>query len=421
MMVRGSLVVAVLVVVVGCSGAHKTSTQSAGPSVVAGIPLVGVSSAVLRDCQSAADWLGYAVPCPQVLPLGSQPTPLPCVVTHCRRFIAPGTATAAGVRWAFGSIDFPTSLRVGHLVIQASPRPEDVAPFIYVKPVSGYAGVVHVVRTLRVGSRGYQVVLVPHTDGGAFAGHTVLVWTAHGHTYGLGFHQHDAGALALDVAVVRSLLLVGPTPGVSHPAPWEIAPAGSGLRLSHSPGQRLVAGVELASAPSAEHADCRRAALQVGFPVPCPALLPVGSRPSRALCMGFDWTAYETVGCGALATWAAGAIDFPIPHAPAGRLYLLAAVRALTPRTFLSDAIRLLQPQLPERESVTALGGYRGVVVSRSTGGTFGDATFLVWEHRVTGPLGGTYTYGLGMHGHGATIQALLAALRKHTSVVSGS
>ena len=245
------------------------------------------------------------------------------------------------------------------------------------------------------------MVLVPHTDGGAFAGHTVLVWTAHGHTYGLGFHQHDAGALALDVAVVRSLVLVGPTPGVTHPTPWEIAPAGIGLRSSHSPGQRLVAGVELASAPSAEHADCRRAALQVGFPVPCPALLPVGSRPSRALCMGFDWTAYETAGCGPLATWATGSIDFPIPHAPAGRVFLLAAVGALTPRTLLSEAVRLLQPQRPGRESVTVLGGHPWVVVSRSTGGTFGDATFLVWEHRVTGPLGGTYTYGLGMHGHG--------------------
>ncbi len=388
--------------------------------VVAGIPLVGVSSTVRRDCQSAADWLGYAVPCPQVLPLGSQPTPLSCVVTDCRRFIAPGTFSAAGVRWAFGSIDFPTSLRVGHLVIQASPRQEDIAPFIYIKPVSGITGVVHVVRRLRVGSRDYKVVLVPHTGGTAFAGHTVLVWTAHGHTYGLGFHQHDAGALALDIAVARSLVLVGPTPGVSHPAPWEIAPPGSGLRLSHSPGQRLVAGVELASAPSAEHADCRRAALQVGFPVPCPALLPVGSRPSRALCMGFDWTAYETEGCGALGTWATGAIDFPIPHAPAGRVFLLAAVGALTPRRLLSEAVGLLQPQRPGRESVIVLGGHPWVVVSRSTGGTFGDATFLVWEHHVTGPLGGTYTYGLGMHGHGATIQALLAALRKHTPIVNG-
>jgi hypothetical protein len=100
-------------------------------------------------------------------------------------------------------------------------------------------------------------------------------------------------------------------------------------------------------------------------------------------------------------------------------VFLLAAVGALTPRRLLSEAIRLLQPQLPGRESVTVL-GYRWVVVSRSTGGTFGDATFLVWEHRVTGPLGGTYTYGLGIHGHGATIQALLAALRKHTPIVSG-
>ena len=298
--------------------------------------------------------------------------------------------------------------------------PEDIASFIYGKPVSGITGVVHVVRTLRVGSRDYKVVLVPHTNGSAYAGHTVLVWTAHGHTYGLGFHQHDAGALALDIAVGRSLVLVGPTPGVSHPAPWEIAPAGSGLRPSPSAGQRLVAGVELASAPSAEDADCRRAALNVGFPVPCPALLPVGSRPSRALCMSFDWTAYETAGCGALATWATGSIDFPIPHAPAGRVFLLAAVGALTPRTFLSDAVRLVQPQRPGRESETVLGGDRWVVVPPSTGGTFGNATFLVWEHRVTGPLGGTYTYGLGMHGHGATIQTLLAALRKHTTIVNG-
>ena len=99
---------------------------------------------------------------------------------------------------------------------------------------------------------------------------------------------------------------------------------------------------------------------------------------------------------------------------------MLAAVGALAPRRLLSEAVGLLQPQRPGRESVIVLGGHPWVVVSRSTGGTFGDATFLVWEHRLTGPLGGTYTYGLGMHGHGATIQALLAALRKHTPIVNG-
>ncbi len=277
-----------------------------------------------------------------------------------------------------------------------------------------------VVRTLRVRNQTFEVVLVPHASGGAFAGHTVLVWTTRGRTYGLGFHQHDAGALALDIAVVRSLVLVGPAPGVTHPTPWEVVPADRRLRASHAPGQRLVAGVELAPPPAAERADCRRAALQVGFPVPCPTLLPVGSRPSRAACVGFDWTAYEIEGCGPLTRWATGAIDYPIPHALPGRVLLLAAVGALSPRGLLTDAIRLLQPKLRPRETLMVQRGYSWVVVTRSTGATFGDATFLVWTHHITGPLGGTYTYALGILGQGATTQTLLAALRNRTAIVSG-
>ena len=137
--------------------------------------------------------------------------------------------------------------------------------------------------------------------------------------------------------------------------------------------------------------------------------------------MGIDWTAYDIEGCGPLWRWATGAIDYPTPHGPPGRMFLLAAVGALSPRVLIADAIRLLQPKLQVRENVRMQRGSGWVVVSQSTGGIFGGATFLVWTHRITGPLGGNYTYGLGIHGHGATIQALLAALRNHTPIVSGA
>jgi hypothetical protein len=57
------------------------------------------------------------------------------------------------------------------------------------------------------------VYVPPRTnDGSAFARHVVLIWTVHGHTYGLGFHNEDGlrETLDLDVALAREVKLVAP-------------------------------------------------------------------------------------------------------------------------------------------------------------------------------------------------------------------
>jgi len=49
-------------------------------------------------------------------------------------------------------------------------------------------------------------------DGSAFAHHVVLVWSAAGHTYGVGFHNLRGirQTLRLDEELVRHIMLVGP-------------------------------------------------------------------------------------------------------------------------------------------------------------------------------------------------------------------
>ncbi len=58
-----------------------------------------------------------------------------------------------------------------------------------------------------------EVYVSPSTnDGSAFAGHVVLIWTAGGHTYGVGFHAFHGieNALALDLELARAVKLVRP-------------------------------------------------------------------------------------------------------------------------------------------------------------------------------------------------------------------
>jgi hypothetical protein len=57
-----------------------------------------------------------------------------------------------------------------------------------------------------------RAVYVPPTTnaGSSFADHVVLIWTARGHTYGVGFHKVRGiqQTLELDAALARSIELV---------------------------------------------------------------------------------------------------------------------------------------------------------------------------------------------------------------------
>jgi hypothetical protein len=69
-------------------------------------------------------------------------------------------------------------------------------------------------RALTINGRRMRAVYVsPATnDGSAFMQHVVLIWSACGHSYGVGFHAVDGSdkALALDVELARGIRLVGP-------------------------------------------------------------------------------------------------------------------------------------------------------------------------------------------------------------------
>jgi hypothetical protein len=101
-----------------------------------------------------------------------------------------------------------------HLVLQASPEPvRSLARMIH--GPGWYPGAsVDPLGTVRVGKWTMREVYVdPATNqGSVFSGHLVLVWTAGGHTYAIGFHldssRHETQVL--NETAARSVSLVPP-------------------------------------------------------------------------------------------------------------------------------------------------------------------------------------------------------------------
>ncbi len=151
---------------------------------------------LLRECSATARVVGYAVPCPMKIPKG----------LGLGGVIGPAEGSWRG--WAVGS----TAVGVHHLVMTASPRPlRD-----YAKVVNGpawYRGQrVDPIAWVRIRGVRMRAVFVPPAtnDGSAFMHHVVLIWTAGGHTYGVGFHAVGSieQTLLLDVALARHIRLV---------------------------------------------------------------------------------------------------------------------------------------------------------------------------------------------------------------------
>jgi hypothetical protein len=236
---RRAATLAVLMVVlgiVGCSDPHAprtrvrtglSQTNPHGPGMatsaavserVASVPLARVTSVVTRECQQTADAVGYAVPCPTLLPVGMTATPpLPkcsfAIIAEADSPACPGDPQVQ--RWIFGTsqVNKPGSGKATfqHLVLWAAPQVETNPA----RAVDGPA-----VYPERVLPRGHVLVdgiirrwyLVPLGNPSAFRGHLVLIWTALGHTYVYGYHVSDtiAMARALDLDLVRHLKIVEP-------------------------------------------------------------------------------------------------------------------------------------------------------------------------------------------------------------------
>jgi hypothetical protein len=192
----------------GCAGSegHRAATTAEQTPT-----LIPASDALRAQCLATAQRVGYAVPCPTRVPRG-----LTATAGHhgCNlEIIGAGGLEHCSSRWrgwVVGSSDTANQ----HLVIIAS-------PFVvqnYAKAVNGpawYSGArVRPLRWLRINNWRVRAIFVPPAtnDGSAFASHVVLVWTARGHTYAVGFHavRGIQRALSLDVALARGIKLVGP-------------------------------------------------------------------------------------------------------------------------------------------------------------------------------------------------------------------
>ncbi len=201
----------------GAVGRPAAQHQRRVVTVVAAVPFVHVSAEVTGECQTTADAVGYAVPCPELLPAGMSPTE---PVHGCRfAFVAEvGWAGCSDVRpdgWFFGSSDVggknAGAAGFQHFVVFGAPRvvrqPARAidGPAVYPQGVQSRG-------KLQIKGKTMRWYFVPPDNPSAFRGHLVLVWTQNGHTYSYGFHitGTTGAARALDLEVLEHLNIVSP-------------------------------------------------------------------------------------------------------------------------------------------------------------------------------------------------------------------
>jgi hypothetical protein len=184
---------------------------------VASVPFTVALSGVRSECRATADAVGYTVPCPTRLPVGMTATsPQP----GCRfAIIAPADSPACRAPqlrgWIFGTgdVDGPGAGDASsqHLVLWGAPRAVR-SPARAIDGPTVVPGRVLPRGKVTIHGTVMRWYLVPMGNPSAFRGHLVLVWTAAGHTYAYGFHVTDTMAMAraLDLELVRHLVLVAP-------------------------------------------------------------------------------------------------------------------------------------------------------------------------------------------------------------------
>jgi hypothetical protein len=214
----GGLMVASVLAASG-GAATQTVTRGSPGATVDFVRFVPAAPIVRQACQQTADAVGYAVPCPTLLPVGIEPTPgyHGCHFYFVAAMGVPGCGGAVWRGWFFGSIMVDSAYTAGfqHLVVQGMPS-------VVGNPVQAIDGPGRLIRGAGVKPLGAVNVqgmtmrwyFVPPNlnEGSAFQQHLVLVWTTAGHTYAYGFHVVDtiADARALDLELVRHLVSVKP-------------------------------------------------------------------------------------------------------------------------------------------------------------------------------------------------------------------
>lgn len=199
------LVVLAWVVAFGMAG----EPPGGGTPQIADVTLVSPPTVVWAQCKATARRVGYRIPCPTLLPEQAQPTRVVGPFAGSRfasDFIHP--VFGAFNRWVSLSVEFPSEKIESHLVVVASPRVVSPRHFVYLEPSPVDRATV--VGTLRFRDGAAQWVFVPPSSSSIFGGHTVLLWSSDGHTYGVGFHGKGKVIRDLDRAVADGVRLVGP-------------------------------------------------------------------------------------------------------------------------------------------------------------------------------------------------------------------
>lgn len=185
----------------------------AGTVIVRGVFLLPTGAVMRSQCKSASRRLGFAVPCPGLLP---SPSITPLQLPNC------GTASACvAVQTAppaFRLFDFSDGfvappgyhgvggMAAGHIVLLAE-RAAAVKPagtgllFCVTQPA---------LRTLSIDGDPATVAACPQ---GSYetGGHVLLHWVHRGVLAGVSFHGVNAANVALDLAVARHMTWVGPS------------------------------------------------------------------------------------------------------------------------------------------------------------------------------------------------------------------
>lgn len=213
--VRATFTPAVLLVALassGCSGSQSATPKAqTQPTVINGLRLVASSAELRAACRSAAQIVGYPVPCPMKVPEGLTETGgRPGCAIHIIGAGGMGSCAKSWRGWVIGS----STVGDQHLVITATPKPLRN----YARVVNGPAWYAKARVTplgwLNIGGTRMRAVFVPQDTnaGSAFADHPVLIWTVGNHTYGVGFHDVEGRrhTLALNQELAKHVTLILP-------------------------------------------------------------------------------------------------------------------------------------------------------------------------------------------------------------------
>jgi hypothetical protein len=190
-----------------CSGeAPRGPSQEPklSPTVeIAGVTLVPAEQEVRRECLSLTRRVGYSVPCPRLLPQSA--TPYWGRPTGNNEFFQAGIEALR--RWVWLSVNFghrPES--DDHLVISAAPKRVDARHLIFTPKPYPAVGLEAAGRPrLRGGEARWFYVSAGES---IYLGHTVLVWSERGRTYGVGFHGKGSEIRDLGLAIAQSIYFI---------------------------------------------------------------------------------------------------------------------------------------------------------------------------------------------------------------------